>query len=103
VLDLKDATKLILAAKGGAEYARHLRKHIRSRHTEILRARLLRELTMQQAQAHAEDLRLNTKSRLIYKGSALIKFKYLKWNEYLKLNEIEQPNLERVEHIKRIF
>jgi hypothetical protein len=47
VLDLKDVTKLILAAKGGAEYAKHLKKHIRSRHTEILRARLSRKLTMQ--------------------------------------------------------
>jgi hypothetical protein len=103
VLDLKDATKLILAAKGGAEYARHLRKHIRSRYTEILGARLLHKLTMQQAQAHAEDLRLNTKSRLICKGSALVRFKYLKWNKYLKLNKIEQPDLERVEHVKQIF
>jgi spore coat polysaccharide biosynthesis protein SpsF (cytidylyltransferase family) len=103
VLDLKDATKLILVAKGGAEYAKHLRKHIRSRHTEILRARLLRKLTIQQAQAYAKDLRLNTKSRLIYKGSALVRFKYLKWNKYLKLNEIEQLDLKRVEHVKQIF
>jgi hypothetical protein len=103
VLDLKDATKLILAAKGSVEYARHLRKHIRSRHIEILGARLLRKLTMQQAQAHAEDLRLNIESRLIYKGSTLVRFKYLKWNKYLKLNEMEQPDLECVEHVKRIF
>jgi hypothetical protein len=103
VLDPKDATKLILAAKGGAEYARHLRKHIRSRHTEIPGARLLRELTIQQAQAHTEDLRLNTKSRLICKGSAFVRFEYLKWNEYLKLNEMEQPDPERVEHVKQIF
>jgi hypothetical protein len=47
MLNLKDATKLILAAKGGVEYAKHLKKHIRSRHTEILKARLLRKLTMQ--------------------------------------------------------
>jgi hypothetical protein len=47
VLDPKDATKLILATKGSAEYAKHLRKHIRSKYTEILEARLLRKLTMQ--------------------------------------------------------
>jgi hypothetical protein len=78
VLDPKDATKLILAAKGSTEYAKHLRKHIRSKYTKILKARLLRKLIMQQAQAHTEDLRLNTKSQLICKGSALVKFKYLK-------------------------
>jgi hypothetical protein len=58
---------------------------------------------MQQAQAHAEDLRLDTESRLICKGSALIRFEYLKWNEYLKLTEVERPDPERVEHVKRIF
>jgi hypothetical protein len=31
-------------------------------YTKILRARLLHMLTMQQAQAYTEDLRLNTKS-----------------------------------------
>jgi hypothetical protein len=103
VLDPKNATKPILAAKGGAEYARHLRKHMRSRHTGILGARLSSELTMQQAQAHAEDLRLDTESRLICKGSALVRFEYLKWNEYLKLNEMERPDPEHVEHVKRIF
>jgi hypothetical protein len=58
---------------------------------------------MQQAQAHAEDLRLDTESRLICKGSALVRFEYLKWNEYLKLNRLERPDPERVEHVKRIF
>ncbi len=41
VLDLKDALKPILAIKYRAEYARYLRKHIRSRHTKILGAILL--------------------------------------------------------------
>jgi hypothetical protein len=84
VLNPKDTLKLILATKGKAKYAKHLRRHTRSRYTKILRARLLRTLTMQQAQAHAEDLRLNTKSQFICKGSAFVKFKYLKWNKYLK-------------------
>jgi hypothetical protein len=74
-----------------------------SRHTEILRARLWHALTMQQSQAHAEDLRLDIESRLICKGSALVRFEYLKWNEYLKRNEEERPDLEHVEHVKRIF
>ena len=78
MLNPKDATKLILATKGSTKYARHLRKHIRSRYTEILGARLLHKLTIQQAQAYAKDLRLNTKSQLICKGFALVKFKYLK-------------------------
>jgi hypothetical protein len=78
VLDPKDALKPILATKGRAVYAKHLRRHIRSKYTKIPRVRLLSTLTMQQAQAHAKDLRFNTKSQLIYKGSALVKFEYLK-------------------------
>jgi hypothetical protein len=74
-----------------------------SRHTEILRARLWHTLTMQQSQAHTEDLRLDTESRLICKGSALVRFEYLKWNEYLKRNEEERPDPEHVEYVKRIF
>jgi hypothetical protein len=58
---------------------------------------------MQQAQAHVEDLRLDTESRLICKGSALVRFEYLNWNEYLKLNKVERPNLKYVEYVKRIF
>jgi hypothetical protein len=103
VLNPKDATKLILATKGSAEYAKHLRKHIRSKYTKIPKAKLLCKLTIQQAQVYVKDLRLNTKSQLIYKGFALVKFKYLKWNKYLKLNKIEQLNPKRVEHVKRIF
>jgi len=60
---------------------------MKRRHTEILGAILSRALTMQQALAHAEDLRLDTKSRLICKGSALVKFEYLNWNKYLKCNK----------------
>jgi hypothetical protein len=103
VLDPKDATKPILAAKGSAEYARHLRRHKKRRHTEIPGAILSRALTMQQALAYAEDLRLDTESRLICKGSALVRFEYLNWNEYLKLNRVEGPDPEHVEHVKRIF
>jgi hypothetical protein len=84
VLNLKDTPKPILAAKGKAEYAKHLRRYTRSKYTKILGARLLCTLTIQQAQAHAKDLRLNTKSWLICKGSALVRFEYLKWNKYLK-------------------
>jgi len=84
MLDLKDATKPILAAKGSTKYARHLRRHMKCRHTKILRAILSRALTIQQALAHAKDLRLNTKSRLICKGSTLIRFEYLNWNKYLE-------------------
>ena len=49
MLNPKDATKLILATKGSVEYARHLKKYIRSKYTEILGARLLHKLTIQQA------------------------------------------------------
>jgi transcriptional regulator of met regulon len=76
--DPKDAPKPILAAKGKVVYARHLRRHIRSKHTKIPGVRLLRVLTMQQAQAHADNLRFDTKSQLICKGSALVRFEYLK-------------------------
>src|SRR5438045_647989 len=59
---------------------------------------------MQQAQVHVEDLRLDTERRLICKGSALVRFELLKWNEYLKRNPTkERPDPEHVEHIKRIF
>lgn len=53
---------------------------------------------MQQAQAHAEDLRFDTERRLICKGSALVRFEYLKWN-----GATERPDPEHVEHVKRIF
>lgn len=77
MLDPKVAIKPILAVKGIIEYARHLKRQMTSRYTEIPRVKLLHTLTIQQVQAHTEDLRLNTKSQLIYKGSTLIKFKYL--------------------------
>lgn len=75
---------------------------MKRRHTEIPGAIFLRALTMQQL-AHAEDLRLGTESRLICKGSALVRFEYLNWNEYLEQNEAKRPDPEHVEHIKRIF
>jgi hypothetical protein len=77
VLNPKRATKPILATKCSTEYAKHLKRHIKRRYTEIPGAILLRALTMQQALAYAEDLRLDTKSRLICKGSAFVKFEYL--------------------------
>jgi hypothetical protein len=77
VLNPKRATKLILATKGNAEYAKHLRRHIKRKYTKILKAILLHMLTIQQALAYTEDLRLNTKSQLIYKSFALVRFKYL--------------------------
>jgi hypothetical protein len=77
MLNPKRATKPILATKCGTEYAKHLKRHIKRKYTKILRAILLCVLTMQQALAYAEDLRLNTKSQLICKGSALVRFKYL--------------------------
>src|SRR5580693_2901411 len=59
---------------------------------------------MQQAQAHVEDLRLDTERRLVCKCSALVRFEYLKWNEYLKRDETKKrPDPEHVEHVKRIF
>jgi hypothetical protein len=61
-------------------------------------------LTIRQEQAHVEDLRLNTKRRLIYKGAALVRFEYLKWNKYIKQNPAKQkPDPKRVEHLKKIF
>lgn len=52
-------------------------RHIITKHIDILRTRHLRTLIIKQAQAHTEDLRLSNKSRLISKGSALVKFEYL--------------------------
>jgi len=99
----KDIPKPILAAICGAECARRIMRHMITRHTDIPGTRHLRALIMKQAQAHAEDLRLSNESRLISKGSALVRFEYLNWNDYLKLNDLEQPDRERVEHVKRIF
>jgi hypothetical protein len=76
---------------------------MKHKHTEITGAIPLRALTMQQALAHTEDLRLDTESRLICKGSALVRFENLNWNEYLRGNGAKQPDPEHVEHIKRIF
>jgi hypothetical protein len=103
MLCLKDIPKPILAAICKAECAKRIIRHMITRHTNIPETRNLRALIIKQAQAHAEDLRLSNKSRLISKGSALVKFKYLNWNDYLKLNNLEQPNRERVEHVKQIF
>ena len=61
-------------------------------------------MLIMQAQAHAEDLRLDTERRLICKGSALVRFEFLNWNEYLKRNETKgRPDPQHVENIKRIF
>lgn len=59
---------------------------------------------MKQAQAHVEDLRLDTERRLICKGSALVRFEFLRWNEYLKRDPTKEiPDPRHVEYIKRIF
>lgn len=59
---------------------------------------------MQQAQANVEDSRLDVERRLSSKGSALIRFEYLRWNEYIKRNEAKRrPDREHVEHLKRTF
>jgi hypothetical protein len=59
---------------------------------------------MQQAQANVEDSRLDTERRLYCKGSALIRFEYLKWNEYTKRNNAKRrPDQEHVERVKQIF
>ncbi|KAH7364008.1 hypothetical protein BKA65DRAFT_532668 [Rhexocercosporidium sp. MPI-PUGE-AT-0058] len=59
---------------------------------------------MQQAQAAAEDSRRDTERRLICKGSALVRFEFLRWNEYVKRNEAKRrPDQAHVERVKRIF
>ncbi|PVH70499.1 hypothetical protein DL98DRAFT_436956, partial [Cadophora sp. DSE1049] len=59
---------------------------------------------MQQAQATAEDSRRDTERRLVCKGSALVRFEFLKWNEYVKRNEAKRrPDRQHVERVKRIF
>ena len=59
---------------------------------------------MQQAQAHVEDLRLDTERRLTCKGSALVRFEYLNWNVYIRRNKSKKrPDPERIERVKRIF
>ncbi|KAH8587301.1 hypothetical protein B0O99DRAFT_526972 [Bisporella sp. PMI_857] len=51
-----------------------------------------------------QDLRLESERRLICKGSALVRFEYLRWTEYTKRNAARrQPDRDRVAHIKRIF
>jgi hypothetical protein len=61
-------------------------------------------VSMQQAQAHVEDSRLDSERRIRCKGSALIRFEYLKWNEYIRLNAAKRrPDKERVERLKRRF
>ena len=59
---------------------------------------------MQQAQANVEDSRLDTERRLIFKGSALVRFEYLNWNEYIKRNEAKRrPDQDHVDRVKRVF
>ena len=88
-------------AASGAETS--IEGHMRSNHAQIPGARLER-IDMQQARANAEDSRLDTERRLICKGSALVRFEYLKWNEYIKRNEAKRrPDKEHVERLTRIF
>jgi hypothetical protein len=59
---------------------------------------------MQQGQANVEDSRLDVERRLSCKGSALIRFEYFRWNEYIKRNEAKRrPDQQHVERVKRIF
>jgi hypothetical protein len=73
----KDIPKPILAAICKAECAKRIIRHMITKRTDILGTRHLYTLIIKQAQAHAKDLRLSNKSRLISKGFALVKFKYL--------------------------
>jgi hypothetical protein len=77
MLCLKDILKLILATIYKAECAKRIIRHMITRRTDILEIRHLYILIIKQAQAHAKDLRLSNKSRLISKGFALVRFKYL--------------------------
>ena len=52
---------------------------------------------MWQARARAEDLRLDSERRLTCKGSALVRFKYLRWNEH------RVPDRMHVDILKGIF
>lgn len=57
-----------------------------------------------EVQALTEDLKVDAEQRLCFKGSALIRFKYLKWDEYHKLNEAKRiPDAKRVKRLVDIF
>jgi hypothetical protein len=43
-----------------------------------------------ETQALIKDFRVNAKRRLTFKGSALVRFEYLRWDEYKRLNEEKQ-------------
>ena len=88
-------------AASGAETS--IKGHMRSNHAQIPGARV-EHIDMQQAQANVEDSRLDTERRLICKGSALVRFEYLKWNEYIKRNEAKRrPDQDHVDRVKRVF
>lgn len=101
-LDPKEAHKPVSAAKDGRTY--------QTPTLSILEVGMPKgdlfssALTMQQEQAHVEDLRLDTERGLTCKGSALVRFEYLNWNEYIRRNKTKRrPDPKRVERIKRIF
>lgn len=71
------------------------RKHMR---IEILGMRSA--LTMQQAVARAEDLKLDTQRRFLFKGSALVRFEYLGFRKRRQGGKVFR---NRVERLKRIF
>lgn len=57
-----------------------------------------------ETQALVDDLRANAKRRLTFKGSALVRFKYLRWDEYKRLNEEKRVlDPKHIERIVRIF
>jgi hypothetical protein len=59
---------------------------------------------MQQERVNVEDLGFDTERRLICKGSALVRFEYLKWNKYISRNPGKRkPDPKRVKHLKEIF
>lgn len=59
---------------------------------------------MRQVQVNAEDLQVDSERKLVCKGSALVRFEYLHWDDYVRRNEAKrQPNPKRVKRIKSIF
>ncbi len=57
-----------------------------------------------QAQASVEDFRFDAERRRICRGSVLVRFEHLKWNEYTKQNEAKRKtDPKHVERIKQIF
>lgn len=57
-----------------------------------------------ETQALVEDFRVSTERRLTFKGSALVRFECLRWDEYKRLNEEKRvPDPKHIERIVRIF